>query len=152
MGLIATTLACLAVGCAGPAGADHPRPQPFAIHFEKSGGLNPVPQKLAIRPGRRAVASMGGSPLGVRTVRFRVSKKRVVSLARGLRRARFSTLESSSSGNCADCFLYRIGYRGHRVTIVEPALPDELRQVVTKLETIVFTHVVMPSPGEIPHR
>lgn len=150
MALIATTLACLAVGCPGPPAADAP-PQPFAIHFEKNGGLKPVPQELTIRPGRHAVASMAGTGAGTRTVRFRVSRKKVATLARGLRRARFSSLKSSLPGNCADCFLYTIEYRGHEVTIDESSLPAALRDVVTKLETIVFVHVVMPSPDEVPH-
>jgi hypothetical protein len=150
MGLIATALACLAVGCPGPPAAEAPPPQPFAIHFEKSGGLKPMPQELTIGPDRHAKAAMAGTAAGVRTVRFRVSRKKVATLKRGLRRAHFSALESSLPGNCADCFLYTIQYRGHEVTIDESALPDRLREVVTKLETIVFTHVVMPSPGELP--
>jgi hypothetical protein len=151
MGLIATTLACLAVGCPGSPAADPPPPQPFAIHFEKSGGLKPMPQELTIRPGRHAEASMAGTSAGKRTVRFRVSRKKVATLRRGLRRAHFFGLESSLPGNCADCFLYTIEYRGHEVTIDESSLPAKLRDVVTKLETIVFVHVVMPSADEVPH-
>jgi hypothetical protein len=152
MALLATALACLAVGCPGSPAADAPAPQPFAIHFEKNGGLKPMPEELTIRPDRRAVASLAVAPVGNRTVRFRVSKKKVATLRRGLRQARFSTLESSPPGNCADCFLYTIEYRGHGVTIDESSLSAELRNVVTKLETIVFVHVIVPSPGEVPHR
>ena len=151
MGLLATALACLAVGCPGPPAAEAPPPQPFAIHFEKSGGLKPKPQELTIGPGRHARAAMAtGTPAGVRTVRFRVSRKQVARLRRGLRQAHFSELESSLPGKCADCYLYTIEYRGHEVTIDESALPERLHDVVRKLETIVFTHVVMPSPGELP--
>jgi hypothetical protein len=150
MGLIATALACIAIGCPGPSAAEARPPQPFAIHFEKSGGLKPMTEELTIGPDRRAKAVMAGTPAGVRTVRFHVSRKKVATLRRGLRRAHFSVLESSGPGNCADCFLYTIQYRGHGVTIDESQLPDRLRDIVTKLETIVFTHVVMPSPGELP--
>jgi hypothetical protein len=151
MGLLATALACLAVGCPGPPTAHASGPQPFAIHFEKNGGLKPMSQELSIRPGRHAVASMAVAPVGNRTVRFRVSRKKIATLRRGLREAHFSTLNGSSPGNCADCFVYTIEYRGHGVTIDESSLPAELRDVVTKLETIVFVHVVMPSPDEVPH-
>jgi hypothetical protein len=151
VGLIATALVCLAAACSGPHAAAAPRPQPFAIHFEKSGGLKPMPQELTIGPGRHAKATMAtGTPAGARTVRFRVSKKQVARLRRGLRQAHFSELESSLPGNCADCYLYTIEYRGHEVTADDSALPDRLHVVVRKLETIVFTHVVMPSPGEVP--
>jgi hypothetical protein len=154
MGLLATALTCLAMapGCGGPPPADAPAPAPFAIHFEKNGGLKPAPEELTIRPDRHAVASLTVAQLGNRTVHFRVSKKKVATLRRGLRRAHFLTLSSSPPGNCADCFLYTIQYRGHEVTIDESTLPADLRDVVTKLETIVFVHVVMPSPDEVPHR
>jgi hypothetical protein len=153
MGLIATALACLAMtpGCGGPPVVETPSPTArFAIHFEKSGGLKAMPEELTIRPGRHAVATIVDTVAGRRTVHFQVSAKKVATLKRGLRRARFSTLKSSLPGNCADCFLYTIEYRGHEVTIDQTALSDALRDVVTKLETIVFTHVVMPSPGELP--
>jgi hypothetical protein len=150
MGLLATALACLAVGCPGPPAADAPPRQPFAIHFEKSGGLKPMPQELTIRPGRHAVATMAVTAVGSRTVHFRVSSKKVAALRRGLRRAHFSSLESSFPGNCADCFLYTIEYRGNEVTIDESSMPARLRDVVTKLETMIFVHVVMPSPEELP--
>jgi hypothetical protein len=151
MGLIATALVCLAAGCAGPRAAEAPPPPPFAIHFEKSGGLKPMPQELTIGPERHAKATMAtGTAAGVRTVRFRVSRKQVARLRRGLRLAHFSELASSSPESCADCYLYTIEYRGHEVRADESALPDRLHDVVRKLETIVFTHVVMPSPGELP--
>ncbi len=152
MGLFATALACLAAVCPGPLTATPPPPppQPFAIHFEKSGGLKPMPQELIIGPERHAKAAMAtGTPAGVRTVHFRVSRKQVARLRRGLRQAHFSELENSFPGNCADCYLYTIEYRGHEVTTDESALPDRLHNVIRKLEAIVFTHVVTPSPGEL---
>jgi hypothetical protein len=156
MGALATALMCLttvATGCPGPPADPLPPPHPFAIKFEKSGGLKPLPMALTIRPGRRAVASMaGGGSAATRTVRFRVTRKKVAQLEVGLRRAHYFQLESPPPGNCADCFIYSFDYRGHELTIDQSALPQKLGDVVTKLETLVFEHVVMPSPGELPHR
>jgi len=154
MGLLATAMACLALGCPGsPAEPDPlPPPQPFAIDFEKSGGLRPVPMSLKVRPGRHAVARMGGAGGDERVVRFRLSRKKVASIKSGLRRAHFFRLESPLPGNCADCFVYSIAYRGHELTIDQSAMPRKLGDLVVVLESIVFEHAVMPSPGELPHR
>ncbi len=152
MGTLAIALACLAVGCPGPPAAEAPPPKPFSLSFEKSGGLKPMPEKLTIDPGRHAEATIAGTGAGTRTVRFRVSRKKVGILQKGFRRAGFPQLESPLPGNCADCFIYTIRYRGHEVTIDEAAMSAELRDVVTKLETIVFDHVISPAPEELPHR
>ena len=145
MGPIATAMACLAIGCPGSPEEPLPPPQPFAIHFEKSGGLKPMPIELTIRPGRRAVASIAGTRAGERTVRFRVSRKKVASLKSGLRRAHFFELESPLPGNCADCFLYSIEYRGHEVSFDESAIPAKLGAVVTELESLAYAHAIPPN-------
>jgi hypothetical protein len=153
MGLLATAMACMTMACSGaPAAEPAATPPPFALHFEKSGGLKPMPEELTIRPGRRAVATLGVSGSGEsRTVRFRVSRRKVSILRKGLRRSHFFALGSSPPGRCADCFVYTIDYRGHRVSVDQSSISSQLAGVVTKLETIVFTHAVMPSPGELPH-
>ncbi len=41
--------------------------------------------------------------------------RRSTSLAPASRSSRFAVLESSVPGNCADCYIYSIDYRGHAV-------------------------------------
>ncbi|HEY5976564.1 MAG TPA: hypothetical protein VIT85_01800 [Solirubrobacterales bacterium] len=145
MGPIAIAMACLAIGCPGSPEESLPPPQPFAIHFEKSGGLKPIPIELTIRPGRRAMASISGTRAGERTVRFRVSRRKVASLKSGLRRAHFFKLQSPFPGNCADCFLYSIEYREHKVSTDQSAMPAKLGEVVAELESLVYAHAIPPN-------
>jgi hypothetical protein len=147
MGIFATAMACLAIGCPGSPAEPDPTPPPraFAIHFEKSGGLRPVPMELTIRPGRHAVASIAGTRAGERTVRFRISRKKVASLTLGLRRARFFKLQSTFPGNCADCFIYSIAYRGHELTIDQSTMPKRLGEVVDELESLVYARAIPPN-------
>ena len=143
MGSLATALACLAAaapGCGGPQALEAPpKPTAFAISFERSGGLKPTTRKLAIRPGGHAVASVRGSDGAYdRPVRFQVGAKRIRSLRRGLARARFSAIESTTTpGSCADCYRYSIRYRGHAVALQETDVPARLRRVIDQLEAMI---------------
>ena len=137
-------IACLvtSAGCGEPPVA---QPQPpsvsaFAISYVRSGGLKSMPQKLTIMPGRHASATVLTPRTGIRTVRFRVGAKRIVSLRKGLSEAHFSQLRTSNPGNCADCFLYSLRYRGHDVTLTEVDVPSPLRAVIDQLEALIAAH------------
>jgi hypothetical protein len=146
MGLIATAMACLsAIGCPGPPAEPLPPPKPFAIHYERSGGLKPMAQELTIRPGRQAVASSAGTRAGERTVRFRVSRKQVASLKADLRQTRFSQLQESVPSNCADCFIYSIEHGGHEVTRDQTTMPKKLAALVTEIESLIYAHTIPPN-------
>jgi len=146
MGLLATALACLAMspGCGGPAVEASPSATPFALTYERSGGLKATPQKLTIGPGRHAIATIADTRGGTKTVRFQIPRKRVQNLRQGLAQAHFSQLESPPPGNCADCYLYSISYRGHEVTVGQADMSDRLDDVVTELETLIHAHAVPP--------
>jgi hypothetical protein len=148
--LLATALVCLAAGCPGPPAAKPP-PKPFALHYARSGGLKPVPQELTIRPGRRAVASILAPRVGRRTARFRISRRKVASLKRGLRRARFFGLSSSDSWTCPDCFRYSIAYRGHEVAMDQSSMPAKLGELVTEIEALIYAHTIPPNVRQRSH-
>jgi hypothetical protein len=141
---VATAFACLAAaapGCGPPAQEAPPSPTAFAISYERSGGLNPTPCKLTIRPGRYAAASTrvaGGRYTS--TARFRVPDHRIRSLQGSLARANFAAIESVPPLGCADCYLYSIRYRGHEVTLQETDISTHLRRVIDQLEAVITTH------------
>jgi hypothetical protein len=146
MALLATALMCTAMspGCGAPPGPiPQPGPVPFAISYERSGGLKPMPQKLVIRPGLHAAltASRVGSP-EPRMVHFQVGAKRVESLRRALARAEFGTIgdPGPNPGVCADCFFYAIRYRGHEVSFSQVSVPQRLSGVVGQLEAVIAAH------------
>jgi hypothetical protein len=146
MALLATALMCTAMGagCGGPPAvpADSPASH-FAISYERSGGLAGTAQRLAIRPGRRAIMSTRDRRTAYpKTFRFRVGVRRVEGLRRALARAEFATIESPAPGPavCADCFLYAIRYRGHEVDFDESDVPDGLAGVLRQIEAILAAH------------
>lgn len=151
MGLPALVLACLAAlggGCergATTAAAPLPPPGSFAIFYERSGGFAPSTSTLIVRPGRHAVAETSGSRAGELRVEFRIGKRRVLALERGLRRAGFAALEDPGASGCADCFEYEIRYRGHSLAIDESQLPSSLEPVIGELESIVTAHAIPPN-------
>ena len=91
-----------------------PAPPPaiahFAVSFERGGGLKADPRSLEIAPGRQATAKGLG-----KTVHFRVGVKPVRRLRKALEGAGFADIPDPRPSNCADCFYYDIGYRGHEV-------------------------------------
>jgi hypothetical protein len=150
MKLLATALACLAAACgiaaAGspPATEAPPTIAEFAITYERSGGLKPMPYRLAIRPGRAATLTAEGAlDERSRTVRFRVSRKRIRRLRAALGRAGFETVgdPGPSPGACADCYFYAIAYEGHEVTFSEALVPKRLRETVALLEDLIAAHL-----------
>ena len=148
MKLIATALACGAVACwsAVPkldaAGAGTPTPvADFAITYQRSGGLRPMPYRLAIRPGRHGTLTAKGElDERSRTVRFQVSRAKVRRLRDALARAAFGTVGTPDAGVCADCYVYAISYEGHDVIFGDDSMPKRLRETVALLEGLVDAH------------
>jgi hypothetical protein len=100
-----------------------------------------LPQKLVISPGRQAVVKTlgpGGEP---RTARFRVSALTIKRLRNGLSDQRFDVFEGSGPGNCADCWVYSIDYRGHSVSVAQTNVPIWLRKTIGRLEALVESHL-----------
>ena len=151
MGLPALVLACLTAlggGCereAVAAPAPLPPPGSFAIFYQRSGGIAASTSTLIVRPGRHAVAATSGTRAGENRVEFRIGKRRVQALQRGLRRAGFFAIEDPGESGCADCFEYEIRYRGHSVSVDQAEMPARLGPVVSELESIVTAHAIPPN-------
>ena len=143
-------LACLAAlgGCADSSAAERAAPLPppgsFAISYERGGGFAPSTSKLVVTRGRHALAVASAPQGGERRVGFRIGKRRVLSLERGLRKADFGSIESPGPSGCADCFAYEIRYRGHSVSLDESQMPARLGKVVAELESVVTAHAIPP--------
>jgi hypothetical protein len=132
MALLATVFALLSAS-----------PETFAITYERSGGLKPMPYRLAIRPGLQgSLTTRGTLDERSRTVRFPVGKKKLRALQGALERADFETVGTPgpNPGVCADCFFYSIVYEGHEVTFSQIEVPERLRETVHLLEKLVAAH------------
>jgi hypothetical protein len=143
MGLLSTGLACLAIagGCGGPAVEAPPSVDLVTLSYERSGGLRPTSERLVIRTGRRAKASVKvGSE--AHAASFKVGVKAMRSLRAALERADFQAIVSPGPNpSCADCFLYAIRYRGHQVRFDEAGVPEGLGPVVARLERMIAAHL-----------
>ena len=145
MALLATALTCLAItpGCGGPAVTETPPPvAKFAISYERSGGLKSMPQRLTVRPGRRATATINvGS--GSHATSFVVGVKRIRALQTALERADFGAIATpgTNPGVCADCFFYAIRYRGHEVSFSQVEVPKGLAGIVGQFEKMISAHL-----------
>jgi hypothetical protein len=148
MALLATALACLSMhaGCGAPAPKAPPPVSRFALSYERSGGLKPVPRRLTIRPGRIGTVMVHrggvGESEGAATI-FKVPAKTIRGLRRALRRVGFAALADPGSGpgTCADCYSYEIRYRDHDVTFDDATMPNSLGPIVNRLEMIVEAHL-----------
>ena len=147
----ATALACLAVAAGGsaavaetPPDGDESRPTvaEFAITYERSGGLSPMPYRLAIRPGRHGtLTTKGALDERSRTVRFRVGRRTVERLRGALEGAGFATVTPAPGpGACADCYFYSIRYEGDEVSFSEVERPRRLRATLALLDGLVALH------------
>jgi hypothetical protein len=149
MGLSALVLVCLAAlgGCDGApatARAALPPPSSFAISYERGGGLASSTSRLLVRPGRHAIAETGSGRAGEHRVEFRIGKRRVLALERGLRQAGFGSIESPGPSGCADCFEYDFFYLGHYLELDDSQMPPRLGAVVAQIEAIISAHTASP--------
>jgi hypothetical protein len=143
VGPLAATISCL---LAYPGCGTEPPPEPpvpvakFSVIYERGGGLKPMPQRLVIRPGRHAIATTASATGRSRTVRFRVSVLTIKRLRAGLDDPRFDLLESSGPGNCADCYVYSIDYRGHAVSVAQVDVPRWLSKTIERFGALAGSH------------
>ncbi len=140
--LVAAACAAL-LGCGGTASAERGRRPARVIppvDFTKSGGFAPVLERLHIaRNGRAALRT--GFPGSVETTRFRLARSRLASLRSGFAAAGLAGIGAAGPTSCADCFEYRITYRGHTVDRAETDVPKRLEPVITQLTAIVDSHL-----------
>ena len=121
-----------------------PPPASFAIAYKRGGGFAPSTSALVVRPGRRALAAGNGTRAGKRAVRFRMPRDRVLALESALRRSHFRTIHGRDGAYCADCHVYEIAYRGHRVSLDESEVPDRLRPVIGQIEAVIAARTIPP--------
>jgi hypothetical protein len=143
MGLLAATISCVVMlgSC-----ASSPQPpllpvEQFAISYERSGGFASMPQKLTIRPGRHATLTAVDPHGQRRSVQFRVAAKKVKQLRAAAETAHVGTAEPSEPGNCADCFIYTVAYRGETASVAEIDVPVRMRGLISRMETLIAAHL-----------
>jgi hypothetical protein len=139
--MVAATLCVLATW--GPCEAPPPPPlsvRQFQISYERSGGLAAMPQKLTIRPGRRAAATVG--PAGRReSVEFRVSAPKVKQLRAAAEAVFDGGPPSPPAGNCADCYVYTVTYRDSTISSAQSDALPHMRSLVSRLDALIALHL-----------
>ena len=98
-----------------------------------------MPQKVVIRPGREAETATSsfneGSEVG-----FTLSVLKAKQLRAGLSQAQFRRFESPLPGNCADCYVYTITFRGHTISFTQSEIPIWIKKTVARFEALYETH------------
>jgi hypothetical protein len=139
------TVACVfAMG-----GSCEPEPPPraplpvakFAFSYDRSGGLAPMPQRLVVRPGRKATAVAVGPDRKSHRVEFRLSVAATEQLRDAAEAANLAKIGAEAPGTCADCFVYTVAYRGDSVSIDQASLPPGLSKLVSRSEALIAAHL-----------
>lgn len=142
MGALLATLACVVgVGtCGEPPLPPTPPIEQFAISYERSGGLAAMPEKLTVKPGRDVMVTArrrnGGEGVG-----FRLGVKQTKKLRAAAETARIDELPSSMPGNCADCYVYSVTYRGKSASIAEIDVPRRMQPLIDRAEALIAAHL-----------
>jgi hypothetical protein len=142
MGALLATLACIVgMGTCGepPPSATLPIER-FAISYERSGGLAAMPEKLTVRPGRDVVITVrrrnGGDG-----VAFRLGVEQTKKLRAAAETARIGEIAPSDPGNCADCFVYSVTYRGKSASVPEVDVPRRMQPLIDRAEALIDAHL-----------
>jgi hypothetical protein len=142
--LAATAIAaCLVASSGCPAPEPPPQPVPierFSAVYERSGGLKPMPQRVVIRPGREAETATRSFDENSE-VGFTISVLKAKQLRAGLSQPRFRAFDTTLPGNCADCYLYTIGFRGHEISFPQSEIPGFIRKTVARFEALYESHL-----------
>jgi hypothetical protein len=145
---VATALCALAlIGCGGAssASAAPAAVEDFTLAYQRTGGIASSTQTLAVRPGRRATATTGGTAEGRKRSEFPLSVSRVRSLQRALTRARLDSIPPPGPSGCADCYAYDLRYDGHRIELEEVDVPPRLRVVFDQIDAIIAAGIATPT-------
>ena len=142
---ILCTLALVGLGGESVAAADPASVGEFTLAYSRSGGIAGSTQTLAVRPGRRATATIGGAPSERTRVDFRLGARRVRALQQSLARADIGSIPPPGPSGCADCFLYDLRYDGRRVELEEVDVPPRLSAVFAQLDAIIDAHAASPN-------
>ncbi|MET0559011.1 MAG: hypothetical protein ABW065_10120 [Solirubrobacterales bacterium] len=141
MGALLATLACIVgVGTCGEPPATTALPvERFAISYERSGGLAAMPENLTVRPGRRASVTIVRRGRAA-NVGFRLSVKQIKRLRAAAETARVGGLPTPEPGNCADCFVYSVTYRGESASVAEVDVPRRMQPLIDRAEALIAAH------------
>ena len=144
MGTLLAIAACLVASPACPVTPPEPTVpvERFTAVYERSGGLKPMPQKLVVRPGRHATATIVEASGRPRTVRFRISVLKAKQLRNGLQTAHLDEIDPAPPGTCADCYFYALTFRGDSVSISQADVSAAgIGKTIERFEALVEAHL-----------
>jgi hypothetical protein len=106
------------------------------LQFDRSGGIAGVTENLKIQPSGRARVDTRRTRAHSFTLTAR-ERRRVEAAVRGAHLARVKVPKHPYT---PDAFVYRIVYRGHKITFDQPSMPHKVRNLVGVLERLVTSH------------
>jgi hypothetical protein len=137
MGVRRLFLICLAVcaafACSGQAFAARLK---GPLQFDRSGGIAGLTENLKIQPSGHARVDTKRTRAHSFTLSAR-ERRRVEAAVRGAHLAR---VKVPKHAYVPDAFVYRIVYRGHKITFDGPSMPRAVEHLVGVLERLVTSH------------
>ncbi len=105
------------------------------VTYSKSGGIAGIIERLKVEPSGHATVSEG-LPADAKTKTFSLSPEELSKLRQTLDAAKLASHASASPQGCADCFVYRIAYRGTTFEGDQATLPAAVRPAVEALDAL----------------
>lgn len=103
------------------------------VTFHRSGGLAGVDDRVTVKSDRHFVVRSRGSSAR----HGRLSAAAMDKLRHALSKAQLDRPVSQGQGGCADCFIYTITYKGHRVELSEDRVPARMRPAIDRLSRLI---------------
>jgi hypothetical protein len=102
-----------------------------------TGGIAGVSEELRVDRDGGAELRTGVPPSDSRTARFRLSPQVLARITRTLDAAKIESLPARPPTGCADCFQYRLSYRGTSYSADESDEPPRLRAAISAIDRLI---------------
>jgi hypothetical protein len=113
-------------------------PSPAAVNgtlvtFARTGGFAGVNDRVTVKRDRRVTVRSRGDA----AKHTRLSRAAMQKLRRELDDAQIDHPPADSPPSCADCFVYTITYKGHRVQLTEDGIPERMQPAIQRLSRLI---------------
>jgi hypothetical protein len=136
----ALAVALLAVaGCGGDSGPTNSAPPSHRslLQLNVTGGKAGVFEELRVDRDGAAELSTGARTSGQRTAHFRLPPQVLAHITAALDAAKIGSLPARPPTGCADCFEYRISYRGTSYSADQSKEPLRLRAAISAIGRLI---------------
>jgi hypothetical protein len=102
-----------------------------------------MPQKVVIthRHAMLERQERDATGIGAFSTNVKLSERKLKQFRVALSQPQFAAYESPLPGNCADCYVYTISFRGHTISFPQSEIPVWIRKTVGRFEALVENHL-----------